>query len=298
MCEADTWAENLADHAARSAMSRRAFGGLAAASAMAAAFPAFGADEVESRAVQVPMAEGQADGFLVHPRTGRHPGVVLWPDILGLRPAIEAMARRLAAEGYAVLVLNPYYRVEPAPVVPVGATFTDTKVREKVIGLKQGLTVAMTVADAIHQVRYLDQLPAVDPARPIGTLGYCMGGPFAFRTAAAAPARVGALASFHGGGLVTESEDSPHKQIPTMTAAALVAIAATDHEKEPLTKGELERAFQAVQRSAEVEVYPAAHGWCPTDSAVYDAVQAERAWARLLHLFTEHLTPPKPASGE
>ncbi len=196
------------------------------------------------------------------------------------------MGDRLASSGYAALVVNPYYRQTRAPVVPEGASFRDAATREVVIPLYQSLSAEGNVTDAKAFVEFLDAQPAVDTARKIGTTGYCMGGPMTMRTAAAIPDRIGAGASFHGGGLATDDESSPHLLVPKMRASFLFAIAENDDANDPEAKVTLREAFDAADLDAEIEVYAGAlHGWCPPDSAVYNEAQAERAWARLLALF-------------
>jgi carboxymethylenebutenolidase len=200
------------------------------------------------------------------------------------------MGRRLAESGYSVLVVNPFYRARRAPVVPDGASFGDTAVRNTVIALAGGLNAQTHMADARDFVDFLDQQGAVDSNRQMGTTGYCMGGPIIMRTAAAVPDRIGAAASFHGGGLVTDNPDSPHRLIPEMDAQFLFAIADNDDESDPEAKNVLRESFQAANLQAEIEVYEGAqHGWCAIDSAVYHEEQAERAWSRLLVLFENAL---------
>ena len=211
-------------------------------------------------------------------------------DILGLRPAFRQMGKRLAESGYAVLVVNPFYRMRKAPVVPAGASFADQSTRDIVMPLAQGLNATTHLTDAKAFVAFLDSQAAVDKRKKIGTTGYCMGGPIVMRTAAAVPDRIGAGGSFHGGGLATKNPDSPHLLIPTMKAHFLYAVAENDDQREPETKNVLRDAFAKAKLPAEIEVYAgAAHGWCPPDSAVYNQKQAERAWERLLVLFKEAL---------
>ena len=285
MCDEHTQRDT--DAALGSALTRRRFTAVTAAAAVAAIMPrAKGAAAVTGQAVTVETPDGEADCYFTHPGTGQHPGVIVWPDILGLRPALRAMGDRLASSGYAVLVANPYYRNAPAPVVPEGASFGDAATRETVMPLYQSLSPETNVTDAKAFVEFLDAQPAVDTARKIGTTGYCMGGPMTMRTAAAVPDRIGAGASFHGGGLATDDDSSPHLLVPDMRASFLFAIAENDDERDPQAKVKLREAFDAASLSAEIEVYAGTlHGWCPPDSAVYDEEQAERAWARLLVLF-------------
>ncbi|MCB9677974.1 MAG: dienelactone hydrolase family protein [Alphaproteobacteria bacterium] len=285
MCDSTTEHENDAY------LSRRGFAAMTAAAALAAMLPsgAFAADLAEQD-VTVETPDGKCDAYFVHPAGKAAPAVVIWPDILGLRPALRAMGKRLAAEGYAVLVVNPYYRSAKAPVVPEGASFRDPAIREKVMPMKQALTSDSTRTDIRAFVAFLDANEAVDKARGIGVQGYCMGGPLTFWSVSEVPARIRAIATFHGGGLVTDAADSPHLGIPKMKASALIAVAANDDEREPETKGKLREAFDAAKLTAEIEVYAGTmHGWCPPDSAVYDEGQAEKAWARLLALYGKAL---------
>ncbi|MYE14333.1 MAG: dienelactone hydrolase family protein [Gammaproteobacteria bacterium] len=285
MCDETT--ERDIDAALGNGMTRRRFTTVTAAAAAAAIMPwARGAEAVTGEDVSVETPDGQADCYFTHPAAGAHAGVIVWPDILGLRPAFRAMGDRLAGSGYAVLVVNPYYRQTLAPVVPEGASFRDAATREVVMPLYQSLSAEGNVTDAKAFVDFLDAQPAVDTARKIGTTGYCMGGPMTMRTAAAIPERIGAGASFHGGGLATDDESSPHLLVPNMRASFLFAIAENDDENDPEAKVTLREAFDAADLDAEIEVYAGAlHGWCPPDSAVYHEAQAERAWARLLALF-------------
>ena len=268
-------------------LTRRQFGTLSASVGLAMLLPkAANAQAVTEVDADVPTPDGTADCYFVHPSSGEYPGVIIWPDILGLRPAFRMMGRRLAESGYSVLVVNPFYRDRRAPVVPEGASFQDPETRNIVIALAGGLNAETHVTDARAFVGFLDQQAAVDTNRKIGTTGYCMGGPMVMRTAAAVPARVGAAATFHGGGLVTDAPDSPHLLIPDMDAHFLIAIAANDDESDPEAKNVLRETYASAGLPAEIEVYEGAlHGWCPPDSAVYNEAQAERAWSRLLVLF-------------
>ena len=287
MCDEDTVEDNDQYLKNSAAISRRQFNALTAGTALAMMLPqvANALDVVESN-VSVKTADGVADCLFVHPAVGQHPAVIIWPDILGLRPSFRLMGKRLAESGYSVLVVNPYYRVATAPVVPEGASFQDEATRNKVLPMAMQLSVDTTTTDANAFVSFLDQQPSVDTARKIGTTGYCMGGPFTMITAAAIPDRIGAGASFHGGRLVTDKADSPHLMVPKMKAHFLFAIAANDDEKEPEAKVELRDSYAKAGLPAEIEVYEGAlHGWCPPDSRVYNEVQSERAWSRLLHLF-------------
>jgi carboxymethylenebutenolidase len=206
-------------------------------------------------------------------------------EIFGLRPAFRQMGRRLAESGYSVLVVNPFYRTKKAPTAPEKANFDDPETRKMLMELAGTLSPATARTDAGAFLGWLDQQAPTDTKRKAGTTAYCMSGRIAFATAATMPDRVGAVASFHGGGLVTDQPESPHLLIPQTKARFLVAIAENDDRKEPKAKDVLRDAFAKAGRPAEVEVYPALHGWCPPDSAVYDATQAEKAWDRMMALF-------------
>ena len=274
----------------RGYVTRRDFGALSAGAAVTFLLPGVaGAQEVSGRDVEITTPDGVADCYFVHPASGAHAAVLVWPDILGLRTAFRQMGRRLAASGYSVLVVNPFYRNARAPVVPEGASFNDESVRNTVFGLRQAISNENMVTDARAFIGWLDEQPEVDTGRKIGTTGYCMGGPYVMRTAAAVPARVGAVGSFHGGGLVTDADDSPHRLVDRMDAQFLIAIAENDDERAPEEKNVLRETFASAGLQAEIEVYPAAHGWCPPDSAVYNEAQAERAWSRMLAMFESAL---------
>jgi carboxymethylenebutenolidase len=272
-------------------LSRREFGILASAVALGSMLPAIAnaADVIESD-VEVTTPDGVADAYFVRPAEGKHPAVLIWPDILGLRPAFRAMGKRLAESGYAVLVINPYYRDARSPVIEPGASFKDQETRDLVLPLARNLSAETQFTDARAFITFLDQQDAVDTSRKIGTAGYCMGGPMIMRTAAAVPERVGAAASFHGGGLATDKDNSPHLLIPDTQAHVLHAIAENDDAKNPQAKSTLKAAYAAAGIPAEIEVYEGTlHGWCPPDSRVYNEEQAERAWARMLVLFAQAL---------
>ncbi|MBH1966166.1 MAG: dienelactone hydrolase family protein [Comamonadaceae bacterium] len=258
---------------------RRDFGTWAASAGLLAALPSVAnAVAVTEREVTITTPDGTCDAYFVAPSSGSAPGVLVWPDVFGLRPAFRQMGRRLAESGYSVLVVNPFYRQKKAPTAAQGGQTPIEEVRP----LMQALTPAMHLGDGKTFVTWLDAQPQVDKTKKIGTTGYCMGGPIAVRTATAAPERVGAVASFHGAAMVTAAPDSPHRLVGQTQARYLIAIAENDDTKEPEAKNSLRAALENAKRPAEVEVYPAAHGWCPPDSRVYDAAQAERAWTRLL----------------
>ena len=291
MCDENTVEDNRKFLQKAGGVSRRQFSTLTAGATLAMLLPrSASALDVSERDVKVQTPDGEADCYFVHPAVGKSAGVIIWPDILGLRPAFRLMGKRLAESGYAVLVVNPYYRSATAPVVPQGASFQDPDTRNTVMPLARSLSADTNMVDARAFVRFLDQQTAVDTARKIGTTGYCMGGPITMRTAAAVPDRIGAGASFHGGRLVTDGEDSPHLLVPQMQAQYLFAIAQNDDERDPDAKDVLRKTFANAGLPAEIEVYDGAmHGWCPPDSRVYNEVQAERAWARLLVLFENAL---------
>ena len=236
--------------------------------------------------VSVMTPDGAADCYFVHPASGTAPGVLVWPDIFGLRPAFRQMGKRLAESGYSVLVVNPFYRVKKAPTADAGSA---TPIPQ-LLPLAQALTETTQMTDAKAFIAWLDQQSSVAKNRKVGTQGYCMGGPIAFRTAAAVPDRVGAVASFHGGGLVTDQPNSPHLQASKSKAQFLIAIAANDDARSPNDKTALKEMFAKVNLPAEIEVYTdAKHGWCPPDSPVYNEAQAEKAWSRLLALYGKAL---------
>jgi carboxymethylenebutenolidase len=268
-------------------LSRRRLGTLAMGAGFFAALPrpSNAMDVVESK-VEIKTPDGKCEAHFVHPTTGKHPAVLVWPDAFGLRPAFEQMGKRLAESGYAVLSINPYYRATRLPALPAGLNFSNPDDRAQIMKLMATNTPKTNVTDAKAFVGWLDSQSAVDTSRKIGTTGYCMGGPMVMRTAATVPDRIGAGGSFHGGGLVTDAANSPHTLVPKMKAHMLIAIAANDDEKQPEAKIVLREAFGKAGLSAEVEVYEGAqHGWCPPDAAVYHEAQAERAWSRLLATF-------------
>lgn len=287
MCDEFTDRDNDAP-LTRKGISRREFAALSAAVVMAGCGNDAKADgTLSERMVDVVTPDGTADAFFVHPAKGKHPGVIFWPDIGGLRDAKKVMARRLAAQGYAVLAVNPYYRSSRAPVLANFAEWRTPEGQAKVRPMKALLTSEAVVRDGTAFAAFLDTQDAVDSNRGIGTQGYCMSGPFTVRTAAAVPQRVKAAASFHGGGLVTDDTDSPHRLLADTQARFLIAIARNDDERAPSEKETLRAAAAAAKRPAEIEVYPADHGWCVPDSPAYDPAQADRAFSRLLELYSK-----------
>ena len=287
MCDNHTVEENELYLAMQKKMNRRQFGKLGAGAALTMMLPAVAnAQDMMEMDVNIQTPDGMADCYFVHPTSGQHAAVIIWPDILGLRPAFRAMGKRLAQSGYSVLVVNPFYRSAKSPVVGPGASFADPAISAIVRPMAGQLNATTHVTDANAFINWLDQQPSVDTSRKIGTTGYCMGGPIVMRTMSNFPERMGAGGSFHGGGLNTANPDSPHLGIPNMDGRMLIAIATNDDERDPESKYVLRRSFAAAQVPAEVLVYDDAnHGWCVPDSAVYNEAQAERAWSRLLRTF-------------
>jgi carboxymethylenebutenolidase len=286
MCDQHTFEEDQEFLKESGHFTRRQFNTLTAGAALALMLPPVAnAQDVVETDVTIQTPDGVADCYFVHPASGRHPAVLIWPDILGLRPAFRAMGKRMAQAGYSVLVVNPFYRSAPSPVVPDGASFQDPDIRSIVMPMAGALNAQTHVTDARTFVAWLDQQAPVDTNRKIGTMGYCMGGPIVMRTAAALPERIGAGGSFHGGGLNTANADSPHLGIPNMKAHMLIAIAQNDDERDPESKNVLRAAFDEAGVEAEIEVYAAMHGWCVPDFPIYHEELAERAWGRMLSIF-------------
>jgi carboxymethylenebutenolidase len=248
------------------------------------------AADIAETDVMVPTPDGSADAALFHPAgSGSWPAVLMWPDILGLRPVFREMGRRLASAGYTVLVPNPFYRTKRAPIVTGAFDFNDPKQRDSVMSLRSTLTDPGIDRDAAAFITFLDQRKQTDRRRGAGVQGYCFSGPFAFHTAAVRSDRIRAVGSFHGGGLVTNEANSPHLLIPKTKASFVVAIARNDDQKQPDAKDILKATFAAAKRPAIVEVYPADHGWCVPGSQTYDQPSAERAWGELLRLYRTNL---------
>lgn len=290
MCDQDTAADNEKFFAANP-LSRRDFGiGMSVAS-LAALLPSpANAAVVAPRDVTIKTPDGTCDAYYIAPTTGKHPGVLIWPDIMGLRPAFQQMARRLAESGYAVLVVNQFYRGTKAPFFGPGDDWQKPPLSDNLKVWRAALTPEATVRDAKVFIDWLDAQKEVDKKRGIATTGYCMGGPMVVRTAAARADRVRAGASFHGGGLVTDKPDSPHLLVPQLQGGYLFAIAENDDARAPDDKVKLHDAFASAKKAAEIEVYKGTlHGWCPPDSKVYNKDQAERAWSRQLALFKQRL---------
>ena len=288
MCDGITEFENQGFYEKQ--VTRRDFNLMAGGAAISVAFagcaPGEPAAGITENDVTIDTPDGTADAYFAHPTKGAHAAVLIWPDIVGLRPAFKMMAKRLASDGYAALVINPYYRQVKTPLVEVGQTFRDPAVREKIIPYARALSQTTNRTDTRAFVDWLDAQSAVDTTRKIGTMGYCMGGSMTMIAAAERADRIGAGASYHGGRLNTDKPDSPHLLIPKMNASYLIAIAENDDERNPTSKDILKDAFAAANLSAEIEVYKGTqHGWCPPDSAVYDEVMANKAWERTLALF-------------
>ena len=280
MCDKDHSQDELLEYEAGGLVTRRQFGVLVAAGVALVLPKVVNAVAVTDMEVTIKTPDGNCDAYFVHPSSGTAPGVVVWPDIFGLRPAFRDMGKRLAESGYSVLVVNPFYRTQKAPTAAKGGA---TPIQE-VLPLAKTLSPTTHMTDAKAFTAWLDQQQSVAKNRKMGTQGYCMGGPMAFRTAAASD-RVGAIASFHGGGLVTMGEDSPHLQVAKTKASLLIAIASNDDKQRPMEKDVLKETFAKSGNAAEIEVYSGMHGWCPPDSTVYLMPDAEKAWSRLLELY-------------
>ncbi len=279
-------------------LSRRGFIALSVAGIAAATVASSAAElTVVETNVDVKTPDGSSDAVFIHPATGVYPGVLVWPDALGLRPAMRDIGKRIAAEGYSVLVPNPFYRTAKAPVFGPTFSFQNPDDRAKLSQMTGPLNApGAAEKDATAYVAFLDAQSQVNKAKKIGTQGYCMGGPLVVRTSAALPNRIGAGASFHGGGLVTDKPDSPHLLAPKIKARMYFGIASNDDERQPDAKDKLKQAFAAAHVPAEIEVYPGAmHGWCVPDmplqngKAIYSKPDAERAWSKLVALYKEAL---------
>jgi carboxymethylenebutenolidase len=276
-------------------LARRDFVGLSVAAGLAAAAgSASAALPVVETDVEIKTPDGTCDAAFIHPKTGSHPGVLIWPDAFGLRPSMREMAKRLAAEGYSVLVPNPFYRVSKAPFTDASNfNFQNPAEMAKLQPLMASVNAPGNAEkDAIAYIAFLDAQKEVNKSKKIGTQGYCMGGPLVVKTAAAVPNRVGAGGSFHGGGLVTDKPDSPHLLAPKIKARMYFGIASNDDMRQPDAKDKLKEAFSAAKVPAEIEVYSGAlHGWCVPDMPqqngvpIYNKPDAERAWGKLVALY-------------
>jgi len=276
-------------------IARRDFVALSVAAGLAATggqSSAAGLDVVETE-VEIKTPDGTCDAAFIHPKTGSHPGVLIWPDAFGLRPAMRDIGKRIAAEGYSVLVPNPFYRVAKAPFSDASTfSFQNPADMAKLRPLMASVNAAGNPEkDAAAYVAFLDAQKEVNKAKKIGTQGYCMGGPLVVRTAAALPDRIGAGASFHGGGLVTDKPDSPHLLAPKIKARMYFGVASNDDARQPDAKDKLKEAFAAAKVPAEIEVYAGLHGWCVPDmpaqngAPLYNKPDAERAWGKLVALY-------------
>jgi carboxymethylenebutenolidase len=271
-------------------LSRRSFG-LATMATAGIVTGAVAQSNVVETDVTVKTADGTCDAVLFHPAgEGHWPAVLIWPDIMGLRPAFRDMGKRLAAQGYVVLVPNPFYRSAHAPVIGDNFDFSNPEQRNRLMGYRGAMTNDGIDRDATAYLAFLDAQPQTAKGRKAGVQGYCMGGALAFRTAAAVSGRIAAVGSFHGGnGLVTKAPDSPHLLIPRTNAAFLVCQAQNDDATQPTLKDDLKAAFAAAHKTATVEVYQANHGWCVPGGAVYNQAEAERAWSALGALYRANL---------
>jgi carboxymethylenebutenolidase len=286
MCDRDHREDELERYQALGLITRKQFGVMLGAGVAMMLPQVANAAAVTESDVDVKTPDGTADCYFVHPATGTAPGVLMWPDIYGLRPAFRQMGKRLAESGYSVLVVNPFYRKQKAPTADKGAA---TPIGQ-VMPLMQALTETTHMTDAKAFIGWLDQQQSVAKNRKMGTQGYCMGGPIAFLTAAAMPDRVGAVASFHGAALVTAMPNSPHLQAAKTKAQFLVAIAESDDKTDPNAKTAMKDTFGKANLQAEIEVYTGSiHGWCPPDTNQYNEPLAEKAWGRLLALYGKAL---------
>lgn len=291
MCDEKTL-KDWENHLKNKPVTRRKFNQLTATAGLAAAIPgAANAQRLTSGPVNILTPDGVADCYMSHPPSGSYPGVILWPDVMGLRPAFMDMGRRLAGFGYTVLVINPYYRKAKAPVISIGESFSDPGVRDKVVPLANSLTPETNFTDARAFINFMEQHDAVSDTSKMATIGYCMGGPMVMRTAAARPDIIGAAATFHGAGMATREANSPHLLIPDMDARFQIAIAENDDMSDPQAKTLLRDGFSAAGLEADVEVYEGAqHGWTVTDSTAYDLDLAEAAWNKMITLFMDSLS--------
>jgi carboxymethylenebutenolidase len=282
MCDKDHFAESVAEYEARGLVTRRQFGVLLGAGVAMMLPGVANAQAVTEREVEIKTADGTADAYFVHPAAPAA-AVLIWPDIFGLRPAMRTMGKRLAQSGYSVLVVNPFYRVGKP-------TATGATPIQQMLPFRKGMSPATDMADAKTFIAWLDAQPQVNKNRKVGVQGYCMGGPMSFHTASAVPGRIGAVASFHGGGLVgKDPATSPHVLAAATKASFLIAIAENDDKQAPNDKTVLKETFDKAKLTSEIEVYPAAHGWCPPDTQVYNEPAAEKAWGRLLALYGKAL---------
>jgi carboxymethylenebutenolidase len=276
------------DKTKEATLSRRVFAALSLGAGVAVAAAA---DAIVESEVVIKMADGTCDAALFYPSgSGSWPGAVIFADALGLRPAFRDMGRRLAAEGYTVLIPNPFFRTRKAPVLSGPFDFGKPEDRAKLTELMAPLTTEIKTSDGTAYIAYLDTLPQVNTKAPIGVSGYCMGGPYTMLTAAAVHERVGAAGSFHGGNLVTDKPDSPHLLAPKIKASYYFAIAANDDQRQPDAKDKLREAFASAHQPIKIEVYQGCqHGWCVSDGMVYNKTEADRAFGELVALYKKAL---------
>lgn len=280
---------------ASSDVSRRDFIAMSvAAGIVAATGSASAAMPVSETDVTMKTPDGMCDAAFIHPTTGSHPGVIIWADAFGLRPTMRDIGKRIAAEGYSVLVPNPFYRVAKAPVLDEDKvrSFNFQTDMAKIQPLMASINApGAAEKDAVAFVAFLDSRSQVNKSKKIGTQGYCMGGPLVVKTCAAVPNRVGAGGSFHGGGLVTDKPDSPHLLASKIKARMYFGIASNDDMRQPDAKDKLKESFAAAHVPAEIEVYSSKHGWCVADmphdasGPIYNMTDAERAWGKLVALY-------------
>jgi carboxymethylenebutenolidase len=277
-------------------LSRRDFVAMGIAAGIVAATGAASAADmpVTEKDVEITTPDGTCNAAFIHPTSGSHPAVLIWADAFGLRPALRDMGKRLAAQGYTVLVPNPFYRVTKDPKIDT-ATFDFAKNRDQIQPLMSSINAdGAAEKDAVAFIAWLDQQKEVNKSKKIGTQGYCMGGPLVMRTAASS-ARIGAGGSFHGGGLVTNNPNSPHLLAPKIHARMYFGVAKNDDERQPDAKDKLKAALDAANVANKIEVYPANHGWCmsdmpaPANAPIYSKPDAERAWGELLALYKQAL---------
>src|SRR5580704_10174973 len=276
-------------------LTRRDFVTMTVAAGLAAAAGSdVTAQQAVEKDVEIKTPDGTCDAAFIHPASGAHPAVIIWPDAFGLRPSMRDMAKRLAGDGYSVLVPNPFYRISKAPFTD--ASHFDFKNPDDMAKLRPLMASVSAPGnaekDATAYVAFLDSQKEVDKSKKIGTQGYCMGGPLVVRTAATLPNRIGAGGSFHGGNLVTDQPSSPHLLASKIKARMYFGVAANDDMRQPDAKDKLKEVFAAAKVPTEIEVYAGAlHGWCVPDmpmqngKPIYNKADAERAWAKLLALY-------------
>ena len=274
---------------------RRDFVGLSVTAGLAvtAASAAAASRDIVETEVEIKTPDGTCDAAFIHPKSGSHPGVLIWPDAFGLRPSMRDIAKRIAADGYSVLVPNPFYRISKAPFTDASNfNFQNADDMAKLRPLMASVNAPGNAEkDAVAYVAFLDAQKQVNKSKKIGTQGYCMGGPLVVKTAATIPDRIGAGASFHGGGLVTDKPDSPHLLASKIKARMYFGVASNDDQRQPDAKDKLKESFAAAKVPAEVEVYSSLHGWCVPDmpkqngTPIYNQPDAERAWGKLVALY-------------